>query len=878
MRFRVGSRFGAYAIRHLIGAGGMGEVYEAHDTRLGRAVALKVLSEHVAADPERLHRFTREAQVLGSLSHPNIATLYGFEQHEGVQALVLELAEGSTLADRLTRGALPPDEALAVARQIAHALEAAHARGIIHRDLKPSNIALRPDGTVKVLDFGLSRALDPARTGQPIGDATISSISGRVLGTPAYVSPEVVAGADADTRADIWAFGCVLYEMLTGRRAFAGDDTPQILVAVAGSEPDWSRLPRELAPAVYVSLRACLRKDPRQRLRDIRDVGLMLDEAAAIGVRSDVVRAPRRGHARRAVAYAVGSLLLGAGTAAAVWALAPRTSAPTVTFDIHAPEGSEFERRTMAPFPSVSPDGRQLAYAAVFGTVPIVWIQRIGGGDARPLAESAGAAFPFWSPDGRFVAFVTPGRLRKLAVAGGQPLQDICACDARFGGVWSSDGTILFGGEDGLHRVSAGGGVPRRVTRLDESRGEFSHRYPWLLPDARRFLYLVRSTRAEHRGVYLGSLDDPGFKRRLVADESNAVYSVDSSGAGLLFFVRDQALVAQPFDPVRASLSGEPIVVTRPIVPGEGGRYAPFAINGETIAYRRWRPARNRLVWMDRRGGELSRLGDAEVDYDYVALSSDARHVAVALRDWQTGRRDVWLMDTRRPMRERLTVDAPDAGFPVWTPDDTGVLFASTRTGSWDVYSQRIGGSETDEPVAGLPRSASGRRPRDITRDGRYLLFSNDDELWAQPLQGAPRAFALVQASDGRVSPDGRWLAYTTPGTTDRELYVTTFPTPTERRRVSMHGGWTPHWRHDGKELYFISKDHTLTALSVGKGASFDAGRPTPLFRASFDPHSLAFGSSYAPAPDGQRFLVVEQGADDEPVLTVVMNWRRNRP
>ena len=595
--------------------------------------------------------------------------------------------------------------------------------------------------------------------------------------------------------------------------------------------------------------------------------------------------------------YAAGLLVAGAVTGAAVWPLASRGRPAAITFDVHAPEGSQFERRTMAPFPALSPDGRRLAYAAMFGAAPVIWIQTVGGIDARPLAESTGASFPFWSPDGRFVGFVIEGRLRKLAVDADRPLQDICVCDARYGGVWSDDGTIVFGSADGIHRVAASGGTPQRVTRLDESRGEFSHRYPWLLPGGRRFLYLVRSNQAEHRGVYMGSLDDPGIKRRLVSDESNASYGTGAEGRGLLFFVRDQALLAQPFDPVSGTLSGEPITVTRPVIPGEGGRYAPFAVSGQTVAYRRWRQAKSRLVWMDRRGVEVGRLGDEVVDYDYVPLSRDALRVAVALRDWRTGRRDLWLMDTQQPMRERLTVDAPDAGFPVWAPDGARVLFASTRNGSWNVYSQRIAGAGGDEAVRGLPTGPEGRRPRDITSDGRYLLFGNGDELWIKPLQGDRPAYPLLNASDGRISPDGRWLAYTTPES-DRQLYVTTFPTPGARRRLSIAGGWTPQWRQDGKELYFIAADRTLMAVAVEKSTwekgllekgpsekgatdrrdSFDAGRPTPLFRASFDPHSLAFGSTYAPAPDGQRFLVVDQPADNDPVLTVMMNWTPGRP
>jgi eukaryotic-like serine/threonine-protein kinase len=874
MRLAPGSQLGVYEVLSLIGAGGMGEVYAARDGRLGRLVALKVLPERFSSHPDRLARFEREARVLAALSHPHIAAIHGVYEGDGVSALVLEMVDGPTLADRLAAGPIPIDEALALAAQIAEALEAAHQRGFIHRDLKPSNIKLRADGAIKLLDFGLAKALDPMLAGGDLNDATVSRVSGVAVGTPAYMAPEQARGLAIDKRVDIWAFGCVLYEMLTGKPPFVSEASSREHTEVGSLEPDCTKLPEVVPPAVRMLLAGCLRADPKLRIRDIGDVRLALSGDLDLTAGADARHAPSiKATVRGGVIVATAVLLVSGGIMTWQNVAADRRTRP-ITFLLDAPDGSRFNRGTVAPAPALSPDGLRLAFVAPYEARPIIWVQTVGAIDARPLRGSEGGNLPFWSPDGQFIGFNSGGRLKKLAVTGDRAPQDVCACVATYGAAWAPDDTIIVAGESGLVQVRAGTGESIQLTRLDASRNESSHQSPFLLPGGRRFVYLVRSPQEERRGLHLGSLDEPMLKQRVVPDDSNAAFAADAANHGYLFFVRDRTLLAQRFDPFRGEVTGDAIVVVRPIVPNEDYRFAAFSAAAGTVVYRRWVAPHNRLLWVDRRGTPQGTIGPERVDYDYIALSPDARYAAVALRDWISGRRNIWLVDTERPVTDQFTLNSPEAGFPVWAPDGSSIVYASTQTGTWDLHARGLKGTTTEHYLLDPSAPPGGPNyPRDITPDGRFVLFHSEDDLWLLARNAERSLHRLLAGIDGRVSPNGRWLAYTALEAGQRQVYVTTFPTPGERWRVSIAGGQDPQWRRDGKELYYVAEDHTLTAVPVSTQGRFQAGTPDLLFRPAFDPQSVTFGSVYAPAPNGQRFLIIEHMRKDDPVLVVTTNW-----
>ena len=875
MRLAAGSQVGVYEVLSLIGAGGMGEVYAARDARLGRLVALKVLPERFSSHPDRLARFEREARVLAALSHPHIAAIHGLHEGDGISALVLEMVEGPTLSDRLAAGPIPIDEALALAAQIAGALEAAHQHGFIHRDLKPSNIKLRADGTIKLLDFGLAKAFDPMLAGGDLNDATVSQGSGGAVGTPAYMAPEQARGLSIDKRVDVWAFGCVFYEMLTGTQPFVSGESSGEHTECASLEPDWAKLPAAVPSAARMLLAGCLRADPKLRIRDIGDVRLALsghfDLTASLYDRGE--RRPRTATLRHAVVLATAVLVAAVGVRTWPTAAGARTTR-ALTFLQEAPDGSRFERTTGAPTPALSPDGQRLAFVAPYESRPVIWVQTVGAMDARALRGSEDGTLPFWSPDGKFIGYNWRGRLKKLDVAGERAAQDLCACTATFGAAWAPDDTIIVASDNGLARVRAGEAESVPLTRLDASRNESSHQSPVLLPGGRRFVYLVRSGQEEYRGLYLGSLDEPALKRRVLPDDSNAVFAVDAANRGYLFFVRDRALLAQRFDPSRGEVTGDAAVVVRPIVPGEGYRYAAFSAAAGTVVYRRWIAPHNRLVWLDRRGTPQGTIGPERVDYDYISLSPDTTHAAVALRDWISGKRDIWLVNTERPVTDQFTLNSPEAGFPVWTPDGTRLVYASTQTGTWDLHARGLKGAATEDYLFARRSILAGPNyPRDVTPDGRFVLFRSGNDLWMLALDQERSLHRLLAGIDGRVSPNGRWLAYTSLEAGQRQVYVTSFPNPGERWRVSIAGGQDPQWRRDGKELYYVAEDHTLTAVPVSAEGIFRAGTPDLLFRPAFDPQSVTFGAVYAAAPDGQRFLIIEHMRKDDPVLVVTTNW-----
>jgi Tol biopolymer transport system component len=897
MTLAAGARLGPYEVLAPLGAGGMGEVYRARDTKLNRDVALKILSDAFASDPDRLARFTREAQTLASLNHPHIAAIYGIEESHGIRALVMELVEGEDLSKRIARGAMPTDEALAIAKQIADALEAAHEQGIIHRDLKPANIKVRPDGTVKVLDFGLAKALDPtAASSVNITNSPTLSLqatqAGIILGTAAYMSPEQARGKPVDKRADIWAFGVVLYEMLTGQRLFEGETVSDTLIEVATKEPDWDRVPAK----VRRLLRRCLEKDPKRRLRDIGDVDSLLDDAPPESIQAG---SPPHAWWRQGGWMAAAAVF---GIALAALAFIHFREKPPVTdvvrFQVPAPEKTSF-----AAGAALSPDGHRIAFGATGQDGrTVLWVHSLDSLESQPLAGTEGVIFnPFWSPDSRFIAFGVSGKLKKVEASGGPP-QTVCDLAGAYReGAWSREGVIVFGvlGQGlGLMRVSEAGGAASPLTTLDASRQEVLHVAPSFLPDGRHFVYYRSSTAVEKSGLYLGSLDatpEQQGARRLVATTSTAAYAPSSDPAlGHVLFVREGSLMAQAFDARRLELAGEAVPIAEDL-PNSGPAFFSVSTTG-ALAYRTGvsiagNPT-TQLTWFDRGGKVLGTVGEPG-QYDTVALSPNGTQVAVSRNDPQAasrggarGHTDIWLHEFSRARPTRFTFDPGLDNMAVWSPDGSRILFASTRDGVRNLYEKVSSGMGNDEP---LLQSQEAKYPHDWSRDGRFLVYSvvvgAKAELWVLPRTGddrKPQPYLQTAsfASQARFSPDSRWIAYTQADLSGQnEVYVRPFPAAPGQWIVSKGGGAQPRWRRDGKELFYVSPDSKLMSVEVATASgTFQAGIPNTLFAAPIRGGGANFEvTRYDVTANGQKFLIntlpaTATSAPSSPI-TVVLNW-----
>jgi Tol biopolymer transport system component len=873
----------------------MGEVYRARDPKLQRDVALKVLPAAVALDPERRARFEREAQLLASLNHPNIAAIHGFE--DGLSAypvgtgpaLVLELVEGSTLADRLARGEIPLEEALPIARQITDALEVAHRHGIVHRDLKPSNIKVRPDGTVKVLDFGLAKALEPSSA--PSRDdsqvATITSPgleqgggvtrAGVILGTAAYMSPEQMRGKNVDTQCDIWAFGCVCYEMLCGRRPFAGETISDTIAAVLGREPDWKRLPANVPPSVQRMLRRCLEKDQGRRFHHIADARIELDDAAKeAGVSSSVPFSAKRWRTRIfGAAAALLGLALGATWGA--WYFRAPAEAPELRLEVTTPP-------TVDPWAfAISPDGRQLAFVAEHEGQSKVWIRSLDASVAQPLAGTEGARYPFWSPDGRSIGFFsisgTAGGLRRIDARGG-PTQLVAPSSGATGGSWGPDGTILFSdaAATSLRRVHATGGRVEVATK--PAATSTGHRHPQFLPGGKDFLFYSGGPE-DLRGVYLGSRDS-SEATRLVASDSKGVYLP----SGWLLFVRQGVLYAQRLDFVRRTLIGETVTVADSVAvePISGGAAFSASDTG-LIAYRVGNTVGTRLSWFDRTGNALGVVGTADqVGVSNLVLSPDGRRVAIE-RTIQNVT-DLWLLDSTRQMRFTSGSGGNITRFPIWSPDGGRIAFNQTQSGAIKISVKPSTGG--DEEV--LFESPAVKVLSDWSPDGRFLMYYVPDpttgtDLWVLPLEGQriPFTFLKTEANElsGQFSPDGRWIAYQSSETGRYEIYVRPFPGPGGQYPISTAGGVYPRWSPDGKELYYIAPDARLMAVTISaKGSAFEASPPTALFqtrRAGGGSNIVGRGPQYDVTPDGHFLINTEAGSGTAPI-TLLLNWKPTGP
>jgi Tol biopolymer transport system component len=879
-----GVRLGPYEVTAQIGAGGMGEVYRARDTHLDRDVAIKVLPAALAHDSERAARLEREARMLAALNHPNIAAVYGLEKSTSAQALVMELVEGPTLADRLARGAIPVEESLAIARQMADALVAAHEQGITHRDFKPANVKVRHDGTVKVLDFGLAKAIEPGLgTGDPgLADQAPSmsptittpamTMAGVILGTAAYMSPEQARGQRVDKRADIWAFGIVLYEMLTGHRLFEGKTISDTLASVLKTDPDWRPIPARVRPL----LRACLEKDVTRRLRDIGDAWRLLDSPEQVVT------------AQSTVPWAVAALFAVAAAIAfwGPWRAVP--VAPEVArLQLALPQGVTLS--AASPF-AISPDGRKLVFLAIgANNVSRLWLRYFDSLEARPLPGTETGPTtpsPFWSPDGQSIAFMSGGKLKRVDVNDGT-VQVICDLpQVAPGGSWNRAGIIILAqATRGIMRVPASGGALEQLTAVDASRQEATHNNPVFLPDGRHFLYLRNSRDPERMGIYVGALDSSPKDQsvqRLINTSLSADYAPGpTSRPGYILFRRGETLLAQPFDADTLTLSGDSKVVAEQLSSYFSGGLFSVSTTG-VLVYRAGDAARSsRLILLDRQGNKIAEPGELGA-YSSVDLSPDGTRAVVRRTDYGAQDLNLWLVDLAGGGGRRLTSQLVSATTPAWSPDGSTITYSNKGRQAMDLYRLTV---NTDTDAELLLETDFDKNPDSWSPDGKYLMYRTRDpktgnDLWVLPLVGeripVPFANGLSSEVEGRFSPDGHWVAYVSTDSGHDDIYVRAF-SPDARNGstgvgdihvVSRGGGTRPRWSGDGRELFYIGPNGNMMSVDIAPGAAFRAGPPKVLFQL---PQGTALSDT---APDGRTLAVVPLESGAQAPFNVVLNWQ----
>jgi serine/threonine protein kinase/Tol biopolymer transport system component len=834
----IGRKLGCYQVISHLGKGGMGEVYLAHDTKLNRDIALKVLPSEFARNPERMGRFKREAQLLASLNHTNIAGIYGLEECEGVNALVMELAEGETLAERISKHPIALNEALSIARQIIEALEAAHDKGIIHRDLKPANIKVTPEGTVKVLDFGLAKALEGEVAEANLSESPTLSMAatnaGIILGTAAYMAPEQARGSGVDRRCDIWSFGVVLFEMLACKRLFSGETISDTLAAVLRADIDWDMLPKGIPAKIQALLHRCLTRDRKQRLQAIGEARIAIEEYVANPVTPAELPAEM----------------------------------PVMRFEISIPPMTD-------PISfALSNDGLLLAFVGISEGQQKLWLRPLDQLTALPLAGTEGAVHPFWSPDSRAIGFFAEGKLKRINIAGGAP-QILADALHGTGGSWNREDVIVFAPAIGsaLLRVPATGGNPVPVTHLD-SPLQMQHAFPHFLPDGRHILFSSLGTES---GIYLGSLDSPELRRVIVAE--TAAYALP----GYLLYTRQGTLFAQRFNPESGDLSGDVLQVADSLESATSFGMGRFSISDTGIlAYQKSAGLDLRqLAWFDRSGKEISRIGTPDShNLRYPELSPDGLIVATCRA--VHGNSDIWLSETARGVPVRFTF-ARFSVNPVWSPDGNWIAFSSVNNAVPNIYRKASSGTAGEELLRDSPLNEF---PLHWSPDGKTLLFARMDaktgiDLWALPLEGEREPFPFVktnfESDNGQFSPNGRGVAYQCNESGRVEVYVQPFPDPGGKWMISTGGGIAPRWRRDGKELFYIAPDGKLMAVTIrDTGQTLKAGAPVALFqtRIVFGGTTVRQKHQYAVAPTGRRFLI-NISADESKVLpiTVVTNW-----
>ena len=864
----IGKALGPFRITEKLGEGGMGEVYKARDTRLDRTVAIKVLPAAVANDADLRSRFEREARSISALNHPNICTLYEYDSSEGNDFLVLEYIEGETLASRLNRGALKLDEALRIAVQIADALDAAHRRGIIHRDLKPGNIMLTKAGA-KLLDFGLAKFRAEVSLSEEgfVPERTLTvTTKGTILGTIQYMAPEQLEGKDVDARSDIFALGLVIYEMVTGRKAFEGKSQASLIAAILERDPAPMTERQPLTPpSLERVVRACLAKDPDERWQSAADIRRELTWMHDAGAVSAIPSIPRVRKWER-LAWGGAILFLLAALIASLF-LRKSPELPQVSFDIPVPP------QTTLTSLSISPDGRRIVFAAtgVDGRSQL-WLRPLDGDISVPIPGTEGATFPFWSPDSRFVAFFAQGKLKKMEPPGGVPLIICDAANGR-GGAWNADDVILFApeGRSPLYRVPASGGVPAKVTTLGDPTGEheLSHRFPQFLSDGDSFLfYMIDNLDLSKRGVYTASLKS-GIQRSVIDADTEACGLPDS-----IITIREGTLIARRFNESRKEPSGDPIPLAKNVRNISVDGHGAFSVskNG-VLAYRNTVFINRQLSWVDRSGKQLELIGQPG-NYESSALSPRGDRLALQIKNTETGIDDIWIWDLSGGASARLTTGQSSSLYPAWSPTGETLIFRSGR----DLYQQSVTGGEKKSLYSGYG-SGNLTRPS-FSPDGRTIVFHNWDsrsgwDIYALPLTGDRKLSTLVKEqgdqSSAYVSPDGQWLVYTSNESGRPEIYVQAMGQQRGKYQISVAGGSSPRWSSSGKELYFINPEGMLMAVSVQAAQAWKSAPPVSLFKLRQESGVI---SNYLPAPDGRRFLLTTPLPETTPLpIKVILNW-----
>ena len=901
MALTSGTRLGPYEIESPLGAGGMGEVYRARDTRLERTVAIKVLNAQLVASSELRARFEREAKIISQLQHPNICVLHDVGNEGPIDYLVMEFLQGESLAERLRKGPLPPDQVLTIAIEIADALEKAHRAGVVHRDLKPGNVMLTKSGA-KLLDFGLAKPLcatvasgtgsgrSPSvfaaaltQTMPSPSPATPLSTAGAVIGTVQYMSPEQIQGIEADARSDIFSFGVMLFEMVTGKRTFEGKTQASIVGQIlAVDPPSVSTLRPETPPVLDRVIRLCLDKDPDERIQTAHDLKLQLQaiaEAPLTATQSAAVVPARRGW----LPWVAAAVL---AITAIVFALAYMQSLRAPQVSVHsyilAPEKTSFvlTGNTAGP-PVLSPDGLRLAFVGKNADGrQVLWIRPLNSAVAQPMSGTEGATYPFWSADSHYVAFFAAAKLNKLDASGGPP-QALCDAPSGRGGTWSSTGTIVFAADTnaGLARVGAAGGTRVALTTLDAK--ETSHRWPDFLPDGNHFFYFAHGSTTADSGIYLAALDSKE-RKLLLRNDSNALYAAP----GYLLFVRDNTLMAQRLSLRSLALEGEakPVADHVAVNTDTWRSVLTASANGELLYQHGAAGGGSQLVWYDASGKSGEPVLPETADYYNPMLSPDASKLAFSLENNGVG--DIWVLDLARHTKTRLTFGPLYSGNPIWWPDGKSIVFNYGPSGVTDsLYRQNADGTGSKEKLLEAPGIRAF--PFSVSPDGRYIAYLRVDpksntnaDIWVLPMfpdkSGEQKPFPVVATSFSDVtpsfSPDGKWLAYANNETGRMEVYIQPFPSGAGRWQVSTSGGSRPNWRNDGKELFFISNDGQVMAVDVKQnGASLQLGAPQALFKAI-----TVSGPSgpYTVSADGKKFVMntVLPQSITEP-LTLITNW-----